>query len=80
MQFIGRATQEKMGVIKEAEFYKESGKFVFQYVVYEFEFEGKTYEGRFKANKFTGRFYVGDSILIKFRESAPNYSIRVDQE
>lgn len=80
MQFVGRATQEKMGIIKEAEFYRESGKFVFQYVVYEFEFEGKTYEGRFKANKFTGRFYVGDSILIKFRESDPNYSIRVDQE
>lgn len=80
MQFVGRATQEKTGVIKEAEFYKESGKFVFQYVVYEFEFEGKTYEGRFKANKFTGRFYVGDSILIKFRESDPNYSIRVNQE
>ncbi len=78
IEFIGRNTHKKMAVIKEAEFYKESGKFVFQYIVYEFYYEGKKYEGRFKANRFTGRFYVGDSLLIKFRESDPNYSKRVD--
>ena len=72
--FIGRNTETLDAVVVKAEYYKESGRFTYQKVIYEYLFEDQLYQGHFKANKFTGAHSVGDSIVVKIRVSEPHFS------
>lgn len=80
LRFIWRRTQTVEAVVTKAKFYKEGGRFYYQRVYYEFEFDGKEYSGVFKGNKYTGQHEKGDTILVKIAVADPSASKRIGRK
>ncbi|MDE0535300.1 hypothetical protein [Tenacibaculum sp. L6] len=74
LRFIGRKTITKKGVITKTDFHHIGSGYYMQTVKYKFVYNDIFYSDDFEAGKLLGKQYVGDSVLIKFRETNPTVS------